>query len=110
MTSLDEKTRLVALSCSSWFYLLRIARRSFMKAIISLVLAVQILSLAEIVDCLAQSTDRTKLIEDAKKEGKLMVYVSSNASDAKALKAAFEKKYPCCTKVIMSGVNGNVIM
>src|SRR5215472_14865899 len=38
------------------------------------------------------SKDRAKLIEDAKKEGKVIVYVSSNASDAKALKAAFEKK------------------
>ena len=38
--------------------------------------------------------DRAKLIEDAKKEGKVVVYVSSNASDAKALKTAFEKKYP----------------
>ena len=42
----------------------------------------------------AQSTDRAKLIEEAKKEGRVMVYISSNASDANALKAAFEKKYP----------------
>lgn len=35
-----------------------------------------------------------RLLEDAKKEGKVVVYVSSNASDAKALKAVFEKKYP----------------
>jgi len=42
----------------------------------------------------AQTKDRAKLIEDAKKEGKVMVYVSSNASDARALEAAFEKKYP----------------
>jgi iron(III) transport system substrate-binding protein len=42
----------------------------------------------------AQTIDRAKLIEDAKKEGKLMVYVSSNASDARALEALFEKKYP----------------
>jgi ABC-type glycerol-3-phosphate transport system substrate-binding protein len=40
------------------------------------------------------STDRAKLIEEAKKEGKVMVYISSNAADANALKAAFEKKYP----------------
>src|SRR5262245_2026281 len=38
--------------------------------------------------------DRAKLVEEAKKEGKVMVYVSSNASDARALEAAFEKKYP----------------
>ena len=42
----------------------------------------------------AQTKERAKLIEDAKKEGKVMVYVSSNASDARALEAAFEKKYP----------------
>lgn len=42
----------------------------------------------------APSKERAKLIEDAKKEGKVMVYVSSNASDARALEAAFEKKYP----------------
>ena len=38
--------------------------------------------------------DRAKLVADAQREGKVVVYVSSNASDAKALKAAFEKKYP----------------
>jgi len=38
--------------------------------------------------------DRAVLIEDARKEGTVMVYVSSNASDARALKVAFEKKYP----------------
>jgi len=41
-----------------------------------------------------QAKDRAKLIEDAKREGKVLVYVSSNASDARALKSAFEKKYP----------------
>ena len=43
---------------------------------------------------LSQTKDRATLIEEAKKEGKVMVYVSSNASDARALEAAFEKKYP----------------
>ena len=42
----------------------------------------------------AQTKERAKLIEDAKKEAKVMVYVSSNASDARALEAVFEKKYP----------------
>lgn len=65
-----------------------------MKTIISLMLVFQVFALAVIVRAQVQSTDRTKLVEDAKKEGKLMIYVSSNASDAKALKAAFEKKYP----------------
>src|ERR1043166_2977638 len=44
-----------------------------------------------------QTKDRAKLVEDAKREGKVVVYVSSNASDAKALKTAFEKKYPFVT-------------
>ena len=66
-----------------------------MKAIISLTLVLHaIFGLAGIAHPQGQSTDRPKLIEDAKKEGKVMVYVSSNASDAKALKAVFEKKYP----------------
>ncbi len=66
-----------------------------MKAIISLVLALHgIFCLTGPIHAQSQSTDRAKLIEDAKKEGKVMVYVSSNASDAKALKSAFEKKYP----------------
>jgi iron(III) transport system substrate-binding protein len=38
--------------------------------------------------------DRAALVEEARKEGKVMVYVSSNTSDARALEAAFEKKYP----------------
>ena len=42
----------------------------------------------------APTKERAKLIEEAKKDGKVMVYVSSNASDARALEAAFEKKYP----------------
>lgn len=42
----------------------------------------------------SQPQDRAKLIEDARKEAKVLVYVSSNASDAKALKSAFEKRYP----------------
>ena len=41
-----------------------------------------------------QTKDRAKLIDDARKEGKVVVYVSSNASDARALKSAFEKRYP----------------
>ena len=42
----------------------------------------------------AQTIERAKLIEDAKKDGKVMVYVSSNASDARDLEAVFEKKNP----------------
>ena len=42
----------------------------------------------------AQTADRAKLVEEAKKEGKLVVYAAYTASDANAFKAAFEKKYP----------------
>ena len=39
-------------------------------------------------------TERAKLIEEAKKEGKVVVYAAYSAADANAFKAAFEKKYP----------------
>jgi len=44
----------------------------------------------------AQTTpvDRAKLIEEAKKEGKVVVYAAYSTADANAFKAAFEKKYP----------------
>jgi ABC-type Fe3+ transport system substrate-binding protein len=38
--------------------------------------------------------DRAKLIEEAKKEGKVVVYAAYSASDANTFKSAFEKKYP----------------
>jgi iron(III) transport system substrate-binding protein len=38
--------------------------------------------------------DRAKLIEEAKKEGKVVVYAAYSASDANTFKNAFEKKYP----------------
>ncbi len=38
--------------------------------------------------------ERAKLIEEAKKEGKVVVYAAYSAPDANAFKAAFEKKYP----------------
>jgi len=38
--------------------------------------------------------ERAKLIEDAKKEGKVVFYTGASANDGNALKAAFEKKYP----------------
>jgi iron(III) transport system substrate-binding protein len=37
---------------------------------------------------------RAKLIEEAKKEGKVVVYAAYSAADANEFKAAFEKKYP----------------
>lgn len=40
------------------------------------------------------SAGRAKLIEEAKKEGKVVFYSGSNANDANAIKAGFEKKYP----------------
>jgi iron(III) transport system substrate-binding protein len=49
---------------------------------------------AEFIDAQAISTDRAKVIEEAKKEGKVVVYAAYSAADANAFKAAFEKKYP----------------
>ena len=40
------------------------------------------------------STERAKLIEEAKKEGKVVVYAAYSAADANTFKVAFEKKYP----------------
>src|SRR5262252_3015577 len=70
-------------------------RNTYTKAIIYFAFAVPVIFLM-LAPIYAQnlSKDRAKLIEDAKKEGKVIVYVSSNASDARALKASFEKKYP----------------
>lgn len=65
-----------------------------MKAIICFMLLIHAISESRLSYAQSQSKDRAKLVEDAKKEGKVVVYVSSNASDAKALKGAFEKKYP----------------
>src|SRR4026208_2383848 len=61
---------------------------------ISILVALLIACFAPSADAQSQSKDRAKLMEEAKKEGKGLVYVSSNASDAKALEASFEKKYP----------------
>ncbi len=38
--------------------------------------------------------ERAKLVEEAKKEGKVVFYSGSNANDANAIKAGFEKRYP----------------
>lgn len=66
-----------------------------MKAVVSLLFAHLFAAWGSFsVDAQEQVRDRARLIEDAKKEGKVFVYVSSNASDARALKSAFEKKYP----------------
>ena len=40
------------------------------------------------------SAERAKLIEEARREGKVVFYSGSNANDANAIKAGFEKKYP----------------
>ncbi len=40
------------------------------------------------------SAEHAKLVDEAKKEGKVVFYSGSNANDANAIKAGFEKKYP----------------
>ncbi|HEY2989595.1 MAG TPA: extracellular solute-binding protein [Candidatus Binatia bacterium] len=52
---------------------------------------------ANIIFAQAASPDRAKLIEEAKKESKVVVYAAYSAADANAFKAAFEKKYPFIT-------------
>ena len=43
----------------------------------------------------AQSSgERGKLIDDAKKEGKVVFYTGASANDGNALKSTLEKKYP----------------
>ena len=42
----------------------------------------------------AQSDDRTKMIEAAKKEGRLVWYTSTNLTESKPLLDDFEKQYP----------------
>jgi len=64
------------------------------KAIYFALVSIAIFSMPGSIDAQNPSKGRAKLIEDAKREGKVVVYVSSNASDAKALKATFEGKYP----------------
>ena len=43
---------------------------------------------------LAQTDDRAKMIEAAKKEGKLVWYTSTNITESKPLLDDFEKRYP----------------
>jgi iron(III) transport system substrate-binding protein len=62
------------------------------KALCTIVFAV--LTAFRLPASLGQTPDRAKLIEEAKKEGKVVFYTGANASDANALKAVFEKKYP----------------
>lgn len=59
-----------------------------------LLFVLAIFSLPELSHPQDQATHRAKLIGEAKKEGKVVLYVSFNTRDANALKAAFEKKYP----------------
>lgn len=40
------------------------------------------------------SAERAKLIDDARKEAKVVFYTGASANGGNALKAAFEKKYP----------------
>ncbi len=50
--------------------------------------------LCQLIYAQAVPPERAKLIEEAKKEGKVVVYAAYSAADANAFKAAFEKKYP----------------
>lgn len=66
-----------------------------MKAFITFLIFIHaIFSSPEPAYSQSHPTDRAKLIEEAQKEGKVVVYASFNPRDANALKAAFERKYP----------------
>jgi iron(III) transport system substrate-binding protein len=64
------------------------------RLIFLLVFFVTPFSLSPHVQGQSASTERAKLIEEAKKEGKVVVYAAYATADANAFKAAFEKKYP----------------
>jgi len=64
------------------------------QLIFLLVFSVTLFSLSPRVQSQSASTERAKLIEEAKKEGKVVVYAAYSTADANAFKAAFEKKYP----------------
>jgi iron(III) transport system substrate-binding protein len=66
-----------------------------MRRLISLIFVGHSLFLAvHPVPAQTLSPERAKLMEEAKKEGKVVVYAAYSAADANAFKAAFEKKYP----------------
>ena len=63
--------------------------------IISLFLVIHaIFFLPGLVHAQTQSAEGARLIGEAKKEGKVVVYAAYSSADANAFKAAFEKKYP----------------
>ena len=65
-----------------------------MQVLVFLFLSIYILFQPSLILAQAQFTNRAKLVEEAKKEGKVVVYAAYSAADANAFKAAFEKKYP----------------
>jgi iron(III) transport system substrate-binding protein len=56
-----------------------------------------------------QSEHTSKLIEGAKKEGKLVWYTSMLASDAKVMLDAFQKKYPFINAELLRGSSENTL-
>ncbi len=63
--------------------------------IVSLFLVIHaIFFLPGLVHAQTQSAEGARLIGEAKKEGKVVVYAAYSSADANAFKAAFEKKYP----------------
>jgi iron(III) transport system substrate-binding protein len=66
-----------------------------MRRLISLLLVFPGLFLGfTLLQAQTSPANRAKLVEEAKKEGKVVVYAAYSATDANVFKAAFEKKYP----------------
>lgn len=64
------------------------------RMIISLAAWIGVVLFSQSILAQTAPVERRKLIEEAKKEGKVVVYAAYSTADANAFKAAFEKKYP----------------
>ena len=64
------------------------------QMIFCLAVCVGLVLLSRSIDAQTAPAERAKLVEEAKREGKLVVYAAYSTADANAFKTAFEKKYP----------------
>ncbi len=69
--------------------ILKIATRILIACVLTMTF-----SLARPYNAMTETLERNKLIEEAKKEGKVVVYASLSGMELQVLKSAFEKKYP----------------
>ena len=57
-------------------------------------LFVMVFGVSRLAEAQTTPAERAKLVEEAKREGKVVFYTGASANDGNALKAASEKKYP----------------